>query len=199
MYILQFAQFCSAHHTGICVKFSIIIILLTLTKSNNAMSDNISNINHLAIAINTLPSIIIIAARYGSLYLIDSQQPQWSQKLVLKVAQDMQCHKNCFSVFSFQALKFKKILLNQLTLKISMQLRKDFGPIEVAAAMYYYYITDAHCCLISYNYYCYIYLYQGQPYIRGITSKKSYGLPELANQSESRIIQSRNQWFHHSM
>ena len=48
--------------------------------------------------------------------------------------------------------------LNQLMLKILMQLQTGFGPIEVAAAMYYYYITDAHCCLISYNYYCYIYL-----------------------------------------
>ena len=36
-------------------------------------------------------------------------------------------------------------------------------------------------------------------YIRGITSKKLYGLPEPANQSESRIFKSRNQWFHHSM
>ena len=119
------------------------------------MSDNISNINHLAIAINTLPSIIIIAARYGSLYLIDSQQPQWSQKLVLKAALP---HCNVTRL-AFQALKCKKMLLNQLMLKILMQLQRGFGPIEVAAAMYYYYITDAHCCLISYNYYCYIYLY----------------------------------------
>ena len=66
------------------LHYHLIAYFYQLPKSNNAMSDNISNINHLAIAINTLPSIIIIAARYGSLYLIDSQQPQWSQKLVIK-------------------------------------------------------------------------------------------------------------------